>query len=66
MTNLSFLDPEAAGLNLSEAEDRAIFRIRVARRFRATTVSALNEWTSGASRDRATAVRALADQYINN
>jgi len=66
MTDLTFMDSESAGLNLSEAEDRAIFRIRVARRFRATTLAALNEWTSGTARDRATAVRALADKYINN
>jgi hypothetical protein len=29
-------------------------------------LAALNEWTSGTARDRATAVRALADKYINN
>jgi len=62
--NLNFLDTTAAGLDLTDAEDRAIFRQRVARRFRATTVECINGWISGAARDRVTAVRALADKYI--
>ena len=61
---LDFLDTTAAGLDLNDLEDRAIFRQRVARRFRATTVECINGWTGGAARVRAAAVRALADKYI--
>jgi len=63
-TDLSFLDSEAIGLNLVEAEDRAIFRQRIAYKYRWYAVWAVNEHIGGNFRTRAAAVRALADKYI--
>lgn len=62
--DLDFLSSSAADLNLTDSEDRAIFRGRVAYRLRATTVEAMREWVAGTMRDRATAARAVADAYI--
>ncbi|QMV33227.1 hypothetical protein 23F_00067 [Ralstonia phage Gerry] len=65
MDDLKFLDSSANGLDLSDAEDRAIFRQRVAYRLRATTVAAMREWLDRVvARDRVSASRAVADAYI--
>ncbi len=61
---LDFLNTSAADLDLSDAEDRAVFRMRVADRLKATTVEAMREWVAGTMRDRYTAARAVADAYI--
>lgn len=61
---LDFLATSAEGLDLGDEEDRAIFRMRVADRLRATTVEAMREWVACAMRDRHGAVRAVADAYI--
>lgn len=63
-TELEFLSSSAADLNLADAEDRAIFRGRVAERLKMTTVEAMREWVAGTMRDRFTAARAVADAYI--
>ncbi|MGA3843429.1 hypothetical protein ACI2UC_07920 [Ralstonia nicotianae] len=65
MDDLKFLDSSAKGLDLNDAEDRAIFRQRVACRLRATTVAAMREWVDlVVMRDRVSASRAVADAYI--
>ena len=63
-TDLDFLSSSAADLDLTNSEDRAIFRTRVAYRLRATTVEAMREWVAGTMRDRENAARAVADAYI--
>ena len=63
-TNLDFLSTSAADLDLTDSEDRAIFRTRVAYRLRGTAVEAMREWVAGTMRDRETAARAVADAYI--
>jgi hypothetical protein len=63
-TTLEFLSKDTNGLNLCVWEDRAIFRERVARRLRATTLAAMREWTGKVYRRRADAVRGVADAYI--
>ncbi|WP_288254054.1 hypothetical protein [uncultured Hydrogenophaga sp.] len=62
--DLEFLSTSAAGLDLSDPEDRAAFRTRVADRLKATTVEAMRGWVAGSMRDRHTAARAVADAYI--
>jgi hypothetical protein len=64
-TNLEFLSKEARGLNLCDSDDRAIFRERVARALRATTLAAMREWTGKALTRRADGTRAVADAYID-
>jgi hypothetical protein len=63
-TELEFLSSSASDLNLADAEDRAIFRGRVADRLKMTTVAAMREWVAGTMIDRYTAARAVADAYI--
>lgn len=63
-TDLDFLSSSATDLDLTDSEDRAIFRTRVAHRLRSTTVEAMREWVAGTMRDRETAARAVADAYI--
>jgi hypothetical protein len=65
-TNLEFLSKEARGLNLGDSEDRAIFRERVARALRATTLAAMREWTGATFNRRADATNAVANAYIDN
>jgi hypothetical protein len=62
---LDFLSKEARGLNLCDGEDRAIFRERVARALRATTLAAMREWTGKALSRRADGTRAVADAYLD-
>jgi len=61
---LAFLCRHAEGLNFADAEDRAIFRGRVAEQLKLTKVEAMREWINGAMRDRASATRAVADAFI--
>ena len=61
---LNFLDVDATGLDLRDAEDRAIFRARVAHTLRATRVDAMRELVDTVARDRNTITRAIADAYI--
>lgn len=61
---LDFLKTSAADLDLADAEDRAVFRVRVADRLKTTSVDAMREWVAGTMRDRYTAARAVADAYI--
>ena len=53
------------GLNLSMAEDRVIFRMRVSEYFKITSMEALREW-SGLPKTarRFELTRAIADQLI--
>jgi len=62
--NLKHLDQQAAGLDLTDPEDRALFRGNVERSVAITRLTAINEWLDAKHRNRHTAVRALADQYI--
>ena len=62
--NLNHLDKQAAGLDLSNPEDRATFRGRVHQATEVTRLSAVNEWIGANYRNRYEAVRALADLYI--
>lgn len=61
---LAFLWRLADDLNLNEAEDRAVFRMRVSDKLKATTVDAMRGWITGTMRDRYSAERAVADAYI--
>jgi hypothetical protein len=63
-SEVDFLSATAAGLNLADPEDRAIFRTKVAQQLRTTTVEAMREWVNGSMRDRESAARAVADAYI--
>ena len=62
--NLTHLDSQAVGLDLTDSEDRAIFRAKVQAVTTVTRLSAINEWINANYRNRYEAVRALADQYI--
>jgi len=61
---LAFLARTADDLDLNSAEDRAIFRMRVSDKLKATTVEAMRGWVVGGMRDRYSAARAVADAYI--
>jgi hypothetical protein len=62
--NLSFLDAQAKGLNLSDPEDRAIFRIRVTERLKITKLSAIDQWVGIHSRSRRTGIYRLCEAYM--
>jgi hypothetical protein len=66
--DLSFLDCSADGLDFNDAEDRAIFRQRVAEKLMLTRVDAIRGWMgpkrAAAMRDRFTACRVVADEYM--
>jgi hypothetical protein len=64
MNDLSFLDAQAEGLNLSDPEDRAIFRIRVTHRLRITKLSAIDKMVGMHSRSRRTGIHRLCEIYI--
>lgn len=64
LDDLAFLDSSAEGLDLLIAEHRAIFRMRVSDRLKATKVEAMREWVGGTMRDRYSAARAVANAYI--
>lgn len=64
MNDLSFLDAQAQGLNLSDPEDRAIFRIRVTMRLKITKLSAIDGWVGMHSRSRRTAIHRLCELYM--
>jgi hypothetical protein len=61
---LAFLARTANDLDLTNSEDRAIFRMRVSDKLKATTVDAMRGWVAGSMRDRYSAERAVADAYI--
>lgn len=61
---LSFLWKHAEDLDLTDSEDRAIFRGRVGDRLRYTTVEAMRGWVPSAPHDRFGAARAVADAFI--
>jgi hypothetical protein len=62
--DIEHLAPLAQGLDLSNAEDRAIFRVKVAEALVATRVSAVCEWVGIKHASRVNAVRAAADAFI--
>jgi hypothetical protein len=64
--DLSFLKSSAKDLDLSNPEDRAIFRGKVQDRLKNTTVEAMQEWIGSKERNRAKLVRAIADEFIKN
>jgi hypothetical protein len=64
MTDLSFLDPQAKGLDLCDPEDRAIFRTRVAARLKITKLTAIDKWVGIHSRSKATGIFRLCNIYI--
>jgi hypothetical protein len=63
-SDLSFLAPKAEGLDLSIAQDRAIFRTRVAHMLRGYSVTVMRGWISNPPLARGELVRAIADAYI--
>jgi hypothetical protein len=66
-TVFEYLAPCAEGLDLNDAEDRAIFRSRVAEKTAVTKVFAMKEWMgTEANMSRHQAVHALANFYIAN
>ena len=62
--NLSHLDQQAQNLDLTNEDDRILFRGNVERSVVLTKLSAINEWLDANYRNRREAVRALANQYI--
>jgi hypothetical protein len=64
-TSLTFLNKHAIGLNLSDSEDRAIFRERVAFALRGTTLAAMREWTGAKFSRRAEGANAVANAYLD-
>lgn len=70
-TTIGYLAKQASGLDLTDPEDRAIFRRRVAGITALTRVDRLREWAADMDvadppRDRFSLVRALADAYIEH
>lgn len=61
---LQFLASSATGLDLSDAEDRATFRVRVERRLAPMAVAVIREWVPAAPPTRHAVTRAVADAYI--
>lgn len=63
-SELYFLAKDAHGLDLTDPEDRAIFRMRVADATKNTRVDAMREWINSNLQDRFSVTRAVADLYI--
>ncbi len=59
-----WLDGLASGLDLSDADDRAILRERVTYDTRATRVETVNGWLGKKFPDRDSAVCALVNRYL--
>lgn len=66
LTELDFLAKDAHGLDLTDPEDRAIFRMRVSDVTKNTRVDAMREWVASNLQDRYSVTRAVADLYIAN
>lgn len=62
--DVDWLADSAIGLDLKVAYDRAVFRMRVAERTKATTVEAIREMACSSAPGRYSATRALAEAYI--
>ena len=62
--DLSFLNPQAASLDFTDPEDRAIFRIRVTARLNITKMSCINGWTNSKARSRKLAIYILCNHYF--
>jgi len=62
--NLSHLDQQAQNLDLTNEDDRILFRGNVERSVVLTKLSAINEWLDANYRNRREAIRALANRYI--
>ena len=58
------LAKSAEGLDLSIAHDRSIFRSRVAQQLKGCSVTLMRSWISNPPLDRASLVRAIADDFI--
>lgn len=66
MVDLSFLNSSADGLDLSIAKDRNIFRSRAYEVLEEASLMAIREWIPSAPRDRAGAMRVVANTYISS
>jgi hypothetical protein len=64
MSELDFLTPQAAGLNLNEQSDRAIFRTRVARALSHTVVDVMRLWAGTPIRSRQEGYTAVANAFL--
>lgn len=63
---IKYLSKSAENLNLSDPEDRAIFRQRLDSQTEHATLSALNEWSGVKTKSRHDGIRALAQFYMDN